>query len=107
MSKVAHGTFTSSGDGKFTGEFTEDDTQIKKAFKGIFSGNVPPFTIPAATIKYDNPLDGMKNFYAGSVVGSKEINIILEHGLVITGGLETALDTAYPILGSGKWYAPD
>ncbi|KAF8630757.1 hypothetical protein AX17_005352 [Amanita inopinata Kibby_2008] len=104
---VAHGTFSSGGDGKFTSAFTIEDPLVKKEFRGVFSFEVPQFNVPTAVVTYGSPgdLTGTQGIVAGSIIGPWKLDIRLQNKSTITGELYPPLSMGYNIMGSGAWYA--
>jgi hypothetical protein len=97
---VAYGTFSSDGNGNFSGTYSMPD-HTQKTIRGRFSSAVPAFIVPIATATFDGALTG--NHTVNGVVGAVKEDVRLDDGVELGGELMTPLDQGYYVTGQGTW----
>ncbi|KAF8630739.1 hypothetical protein AX17_005334 [Amanita inopinata Kibby_2008] len=101
--EIANGTFSSDGNGNFSGTYVIMPNMIHKTFAGKFSSAIPAFVVPTSTVTYVTNLSGVSRILAGSVTGATKIDIKLDNGAVLGGNVQPPLDTGYTVMGQGTW----
>ncbi|KAA8645178.1 uncharacterized protein ATNIH1004_009395 [Aspergillus tanneri] len=102
MSDTAYGTFSSDGNGNFSGTYNMPD-RTQRTINGRFSSAVPAFSVPIATVTYSGPLSGVHN--VDGVVGAAIEDVKLDDGPILGGKLMPPLDRGYHVMGQGSWSA--
>ena len=102
MSNVAYGTFACDGNGNFSGTYTMPDNS-QRSFTGKYSSAVPAFSVPIATVTYNDALVGVHN--VSGVVGATDETVKADDGVILGGKLMPPLDRGYSVTGQGTWSA--
>lgn len=78
---------------------------ITMTWYATISGTLPDFSVSQAIASGTdlNQMTAAQSILGGSRVGADTIQIELQNGLVIHGTIDSPLQTAHSILGSGFW----